>query len=38
MSKIKQGTIKELKFDPQNANRGTERGNQDAGSTVPDPD
>lgn len=28
MSKIKQGTIKELKFDPQNANRGTERGNQ----------
>ncbi len=28
MSKVKQGTIKELKFDPQNANRGTERGNQ----------
>ncbi len=28
MSKVKQGTIKELKFDPQNANKGTERGNQ----------
>ena len=28
MSKIKQGTIKDLKFDPQNANKGTERGNQ----------
>ncbi len=28
MSKVKQGTIKELKFDPKNANKGTERGYQ----------
>lgn len=27
-SKIKHGTIQDLKFDPKNANRGTERGNQ----------
>ena len=28
MNKIKQGKIKDLILDPQNANRGTERGNQ----------